>query len=108
LHKRESISEAELSSALAALGCERYRLKHGVWPAELKDVVEAKLLNAIPADPIDNLPLRYRKTRDGIVVYSIGPNAVDDGGAIANGDVGFRLWNAQSRGQPAIAAPEVK
>ena len=37
-------------------------------------------MEAIPEDPFDGRPLRYKKLEKGYVVYSIGPDGVDDGG----------------------------
>jgi hypothetical protein len=45
---------------------------------------------------------------DNLVIYSVGPDGVDEGGAIwrtASGglgpDLGFRLWDVDRRRQPA-------
>jgi hypothetical protein len=36
---------------------------------------------AVPLDPIDGQPLRYRPNADGtFLLYSVGENGVDDGG----------------------------
>ncbi len=106
-----------LRSMIAALACERYRMKdeHKRWPATLDDLVKAKLLDAVPTDPIDNQPLRYRRTRDGIVIYSIGFDGKDDQGNIDRAqpynpgvDLGFRLWDVEQRRRqplPPIALP---
>ena len=101
-----------MRSAVAALACERYRLKHPrhEWPATLDDLVKAKLLDAPPLDPMDNQPLRYRRTKDGIVVYSIGIDSTDNQGHMDRNadpqapgiDLAFRLWNVKSRRQPPL------
>ncbi len=83
-------SQAELRCALAALGVERYRQKLGEWPESLDDL--GILLVKVPADPFDGKPLRLRKQKDGIVVYSVGPGGKD-------GEISFRLWNVEKRGQ---------
>jgi hypothetical protein len=111
--------QAMLRSTMAALACERYRLKHkdNAWPASLDVLVKEKLLDAIPADPMDNQPLRYRRTKDGIVIYSIGMDMTDNHGTINRDgswlepgqDIGFRLWNVERRRQaalPPVAIPE--
>ena len=70
--------------ALAALiACERYRLRHGVWPERLEQLTP-ELLRSVPLDPADGARLRYRRLPDGVGVYSIGEA----------GEVGFRLWDA--------------
>jgi len=38
-------------------------------------------LDAVPTDPFDGEPLRYRQFAGGYKVYSIGRDLVDDGGA---------------------------
>jgi hypothetical protein len=37
-------------------------------------------LPAVPLDPFDGAPLRYKPLVKGYVVYSIGPDGHDDGG----------------------------
>jgi hypothetical protein len=115
--------QAMLRSTMVALACERYRLKHktnenpNAWPASLDVLVKEGQLDAIPADPFDGQPLRYRRTTDGIVVYSIGFDLIDNQGNIDRErnyldpglDIGFRLWNVDRRRQkalPPVAIPE--
>ncbi len=62
--------------AVAAL--ELYRQKKGAYPANLNEPEE--ILRAIPLDPFSNEPLKYNRTEDGYLIYSIGDNLVDDGG----------------------------
>jgi len=61
----------------------------------------------VALDPIDGQPLHYRKEADMIVIYSIGNDEKDDGGAINREarnepgvDIGFRLWAKLQRGMP--------
>jgi hypothetical protein len=71
---------AEVCVTVTALAVERWRLAHhGRLPASLADLVP-QYLAAIPSDPYDNLPLRYRILPKGYVVYSIGPDFKDDHG----------------------------
>jgi hypothetical protein len=95
-----------MRSMNVAIACERYRLQDEQkrWPATLDDLVKAKLLNAVPTDPIDNQPLRYRRTREGVVIYSVGFDGKDDQGNIDREnwrnpgvDLGYRLWNPEQR-----------
>ena len=72
--------EAWRGNARAALAVERYRLVHGVCPERLADLVP-DYLDAVPMDPFDGEPLRYRRLETGYMVYSVGRNLVDDGGA---------------------------
>jgi hypothetical protein len=112
IHMAECANQGLLRSAAVAMACERYRLaskNKDRWPATLEDLVKAKLLDAVPADPIDNRPLRYLRTKDGVVIYSIGTDGVDNLGHLDHSninvqgfDVGFRLWDVEARRQPPI------
>jgi hypothetical protein len=100
-------------SLIACLAAERYRQKHGAWPATLADLVPEEL-SAVPLDPYDGQPLRMRRLADGIVIYSVGNDTTDDGGKLATGtqmykpgfDFGFRLWDPAHRAQPPKAVDE--
>ena len=78
--RRDASIRAELRDTVAAIAIERWRSAHGgALPESLNDLVPA-FLPAIPADPFDGKPLRYRKLKTGYCVYSVGPNQRDDGG----------------------------
>jgi hypothetical protein len=98
--------QAELRCAAAALAVERYRQKHGRWPDDLK-ALTPEFLKAVPTDPYDEQPLRYRKDPEGVVVYTVGADRKDDGGVFdtlnrygSGSDFGFRLWHPEKRRQP--------
>ncbi len=100
-------TQAQLRCAATGLAVERYRLKHGHWPASLADLVDDDLLRRLPKDPFDGQTLRYRTDGEGVIVYSIGPDRTDDGGNRATlnthkpgTDLGFRLWDVDKRRQP--------
>lgn len=104
-----------LRTTSAAIACERYRLSCGKWPQSLDVLVKEKYLAELPLDPRDGKPMRFRTSGDGIVIYSIGNNAVDEQGnmrrhgfAGASDDQGFRLWNEKSRGQAPVPPVELK
>jgi hypothetical protein len=104
--------QASLRCAVAAVAAERYRRDHGAWPATL-DALTPDYLKPVPTDPYDGQPLRYKRLPDGAVVYSVGPDKKDDGGARnrtnarAEGtDYPFRLWDVDKRRQaPAEVLP---
>ena len=97
---------------MAALACERYRLRRGAAGRMLDVLVPEGLLGVVPTDPIDLQPLRYRPTPDGVVIYSIGLDGTDDGGHIARDtggrgtDNGFRLYDVTRRRLQPAAVPE--
>ncbi len=94
-------AEANQNCAIAIIAAARYRLQHGIFPSDLNE-----LADFIPGsdderagrliDPFDGQPLRLRHENDRLLIYSIGSNGLDDGGAISeeqqrNGDVGFAI-----------------
>ena len=86
------------------IACERYLLKNGRWPNALDDLQSFGIAKGV-VDPFDGQPLRYRIETDGVSIYSIGTNGIDDGGDIVRrvgnpDDVGFRLWNVPNRKVP--------
>ena len=76
---KEAMMVARLRAAIVTLAVERFRLANGKLPDKLADLVP-KYLDAVPLDPFDGKPLRYRKLKKGFCVYSIGENKTDDGG----------------------------
>ena len=94
--------EAVARSAMVGCAVERHRLAHdGHLPNTLGDLVPA-LLPAVPADPFDGQPLRYLRTGDSHVIYSIGPDKLDNGGQLqgasskyakarGGSDIGFQV-----------------
>jgi hypothetical protein len=98
---------AILRGAIIALAVERFRRAEKRWPEGLKELVPA-YLPAVPRDPFDGREMRYKHLADGVIVYSVGPDGRDDGGAMnrdkptAEGtDLGFRLWDAAARRRTA-------
>jgi len=70
---------ADLRVAQTALAVERFRASERKLPATL-DELAPRYLPVVPTDPFDGLPLRYRRTEKGYIVYSIGPAKIDQGG----------------------------
>jgi hypothetical protein len=98
---------ATLRCAIVALALERYRADKDGWPESL-DALAPAYLPALPLDPYDGRLLRYKRLADGVLVYSVGPDGEDNGGAlnrkaiVAPGtDLGFSLWDVALRRQPA-------
>jgi hypothetical protein len=98
---------AQTRSVAVLLAVERYRREKGAWPAKLSELAP-KFISAVPLDPYDGKPLRYRRLPDGVVVYALGPDGRDNGGDVdwtrrtpPPADMGHRLWDVKSRRQPA-------
>ncbi len=99
-------NQAQLRCGLAAVAVERYRLKHGSWPGNLDALVPAHL-QAVPLYPYDGQPLRSRRVIGGVVIYSIGPDGVDNRGKLNRSEIGARvrtwgcqLWDSRFRRRP--------
>lgn len=106
---------AFIRCAVAALAAERYRQAKKVWPETLAQLCPTYLA-AVPLDPFDGKPLRYRRLEEGLIIYSVGIDGIDNGGLLdldaptrPGTDIGFRLWDVAKRRQPPKAkAPETK
>jgi hypothetical protein len=72
-------SRAWLDAAVAMLAIREYHRRQGVCPSRLDELVPDHLPR-LPIDYVDRKPLRYRRTDDGYLLYSIGLNGKDDGG----------------------------
>ena len=64
-------------------------------------------LPEVPVDPHDGKRLRYRRLTEGVVIYWVGPDMIDNGGnlgrqnAVGGGkDVGVQLWDVNCRRKP--------
>jgi hypothetical protein len=95
---------AALRCGSVLLATERYHKAEGRWPKQLADLVP-QYLSRVPIDPYDKAPLRFHRTKDGFVIYSIGEDEQDNGGNIDNNstspgtDRGYRLWDVDKRRQ---------
>ncbi len=80
----KKLAYAQNAIDLARIACalERHHLAHGEYPPSL-NALTPQFIEAIPHDIINGRPLHYQRTDDGkFLLYSIGWNAVDDGGQI--------------------------
>ena len=79
-------AEAKMSTRLLAIAfaLHAYRLQHGDYPAALTALTSSHILAALPEDPFApnaQTMFRYRRVdSDHYVLYSVGPDGVDDGG----------------------------
>lgn len=71
------LSKLSLLSVELALRC--HQAEHGKPPAQLKGLTP-EFLKDIPLDPFKGKPLVYRPKGTNWVLYSVGPDRVDDGG----------------------------
>ena len=89
----------------------QFHHRHQKWPKSLEELLPT-YLEALPIDPFTAAPLRFAVVEEGIVIYSIGEDLVDDGGLVARQkkrphlrDVGVRLHKPEHRGLLLIDDP---
>lgn len=92
--------EARCRSAITALAIERYRARHRqTLPSRLEYLVP-EFLEAVPVDPFDEQPIKFKQIGSSYRIYSVGIDGDDDGGLIGqnvfagsppvpDGDIGF-------------------
>ena len=71
--------DAMIRDSQTAIAVERYQLANGTLPKQLSDLVPA-FLPAVPSDPFDGKPLRYKTLGKGYIVHSVGEDREDNGG----------------------------
>jgi hypothetical protein len=100
-------------AAATVLALESWRRAHGAWPRSLEELTPG-YLPAVPLDPFDGKPLRYLPPKsDGErpTVYSVGVDALDEGGKLATTESGRHgvsnlHWQAKFRGKSGVTADE--
>lgn len=85
--------QAQESCCVLALAMTRFRLDHHVFPAALQALIPGDL-SAIPTDPFDGKPMKLAVRAGRWIIYSVGPDGIDNGGAEmlnGKGDIIFTL-----------------
>ncbi len=106
------------SCAIAALAAERFRSQNKRWPESLNELVKAGILKEVPLDHFDGNPVRFRRTADGVTIYSVGKFLAYDGtaldvkpnGVIESNDpdrIEFRLWDVAHRRKTPPPRPKM-
>ena len=77
---KERVSLAQNLLLMTELALRAWKGEHGDWPNQLADLVPT-YLTRVPNDPFAvEGSLVYRTTPAGYLLYSVGPDGVDDGG----------------------------
>src|SRR5262245_6558792 len=98
----------ELAATSILLACERHRLKTGDWPGSI-EAIDEDILPDPPVDPFSGQAFRMERRDGQLLIYSIGPNRVDEHCEIdwqqwPNGepdDPGTGAWDIRLRRQPS-------
>ncbi len=80
----------ERDATLVVIALEQWRREHGNWPERLEQLVP-KYLEAVPADQFDGRNLRYLARSEGLLLYSVGRDGLDEDG---NPEKDLILWDA--------------
>jgi hypothetical protein len=92
----------KIQTVQLAIAIEQRHLQADGPPADLSDLVPDHI-DAVPIDPFDGQPLRYLRLDDGYVIYSVGFDGLDDGGAVERSegkpapDIGIRVQRPDLR-----------
>jgi hypothetical protein len=82
IEQRWETSRAELRLTRVAIALAQYKSDRGGYPQTLADLVP-NVLPALPTDNFTDRPLIYSRKEQGYILYSVGPNMLDDGGTNA-------------------------
>ena len=82
-HAFKGLKDAVTRLLILELAVLEYRLERGELPDRLEQLTP-EFLDELPIDPFDSegRPLRYVRTDDGFLIYSIGEDGKDDGGRL--------------------------
>jgi hypothetical protein len=72
---KQAAIQATANVTIAGASVLAWKARHKAFPPDLKSAMAT-----VPTDPYDGNPLRYRRTGNGFVVYSIGSTGKFDGG----------------------------
>ncbi len=109
VEEAERRHHGRVRTAVAMVAAERYRLKHNRWPANIEELVG--MANAeVLTDPCDGRALRLRREQDGLVIWSVGIDGIDNGGVydptvVIGKDEVVRLWDGAHRRRPPTTRP---
>jgi len=89
--------ETERRLLVVGIALKRFFIARSKWPGSLEELVP-RFLAAIPFDPMDGEPLRYRRIEGrSFVLYSAGENCLDDGGdpSPARSVAEYSMWDGR-------------
>ncbi len=73
------LNRARLELLRLQLALHEYRLRRGRYPADLA-ALAPEILAVLPTDPFTGDPYRYRRRGGVYLLYSVGPNGLDENG----------------------------
>ncbi|MBL9135798.1 MAG: CehA/McbA family metallohydrolase [Verrucomicrobiales bacterium] len=97
-------AETERTLFTTEIALRRYLASHGQLPETLEALVP-EFLKALPVDPMDGKPIRYRREETGgFTLWSVGEDGIDDGGHAALPENAWhgRAYSPWVRGKDAV------
>jgi hypothetical protein len=79
MYQAETRRKVGLDLSRLALALAGYRDDHHAYPRSLTELCP-RYLPTLPADPFSGNGLIYKPEEEGYLLYSVGPNGIDDGG----------------------------
>jgi hypothetical protein len=79
IKESHDFEEASSRLLLVELAARAYRNDKGKWPQDLGDL-SPRYLDEVPVDPFTGSSFIYRIEGGKLLLYSVGPNRIDDGG----------------------------
>jgi hypothetical protein len=76
---RDAEGKASLCLAMTSLAIERFRNQQGRLPESIDEIIP-DFLEELPEDPFTGLDLKYERRDKGYLLYSVGPDRMDDHG----------------------------
>jgi hypothetical protein len=92
-------SESRRRATFVLIALRRHKERTGSWPESLEEI-EPELPAETLVDPWNNGPFGYRLQGDGFVLYTKGPNGIDEiGTALSNAD-DYAFWPRKTTYKP--------
>ena len=86
------VAETQRRVIVTAIALKRFERRFGKLPPDLNALVP-RFLTAVPLDPMDGRPLRYRTSATNtFVLYSVGLDGLDDNGDASPKEPGSRIF----------------
>lgn len=94
--KTSVAADARRHVARVGVALYRFHVRHDRFPEKMEELAP-EFIAFVPYDPFDGKPLKLKRTGRGLIVYSVGPDAVDGGGTPYNwvdktGDISFEVF----------------
>ena len=94
-HIAQARMEAQLDLLQIGLALESYNVEYGEYPASL-DAVASVISGGLPVDPYTGEWYHYENRGAAFLLYSVGPNMVDDGG-VHDPNQGDIVWRGEQK-----------